>query len=520
MIQSWGAALALTSVAGRTGAIAIGVVNPSVAHRSMIVPRMTRSSSNGSGRSEGSAALDAREDEREHGRDERALDDLCALVEQSCTPAATTAARRANQAAKELLEQRKTIHEQERLVGSLRSDLAVHGQALLRSEDKRRGLEGELADLRTKLRAAERKAARFDARAARARDLASVTLADKELAIRRGEDAVRRAEHRHARELTTERARITNEIAEHVERATSAQQIELDERTAEVAHLAEALASERKARAAERERHAADVAEHERAFAELLSQHGKVMAEQETAHRSELAARERATALVTAHVEDLQALLVVEREAVAASVAAHARALGTAKETLAKALSERDRAHLVETRALAQAYRSELAERCAKAEEAGMARAATAHARVASTMTARLRDAEQSLAESRASHARQVTDLKLQLAGLRESTAAERRLAQHAIDLHARARAELADVRHALDVAQREAATREAARNEAQADLDRFLACSRDTLDESGVRLACGQDEISDDVERNDGQASASRGAGSERKSG
>ena len=93
MIQSWGRALALTSVARRSGAIAISVVNPSVAHRSMIVPRMTRSSSHAS---EGSLALDEGADERDLDRDERALDDLCALVEQSCTPTATTAARRAD----------------------------------------------------------------------------------------------------------------------------------------------------------------------------------------------------------------------------------------------------------------------------------------------------------------------------------------------------------------------------------------------------------------------------------------
>jgi hypothetical protein len=517
MIQSWGRALAEKSVAGRTGATAISVVKPSVAHRSMIVPRMTRSSSHAS---DGSAALDEREDVRDRDRtdDDRAFDDLCALVEQSCTPAATTAARRANQAARELLEQRKTIHEQERLIGSLRSDLAVHGQALLRSEDKRRGLEGELADLQTKLHAVERKAARSEARAARARELTSVALADKELAIRRGEDAVRRAEHRHTRDLAVERDRGAQEIAEHVDRALSAQQIELDERTAEVAHLAEALASERKARAAERERHLNDVAEHERAFAELLAQHAKILAEQESAHRSELAASERAIALVNAHVEKLKALLVVEREAVAASVAAHARALGTAKDNLAKALAERDSVHLADTRARAQAHRAEMAERCAKAEEAGKARAATAHVRIAATMTARLRDAEQSLAEARASHARQIADLRLQLAGLRESTAAERRLAQHAIDLHARARAEVADVRHALEMAQREADIREAARNEAQADLDRFLACSRDTLDESGVRLACGQaarDELEDTIERdNDDELLARRARG------
>src|SRR5487761_2438192 len=134
-----------------------------MAQRSMIVPRMTRSSSL---RSDGSAALDDDEVDDVGNTVERALDDLGALVEQACTPTAASAARRANHAAKELLEQRKTIHEQQRLVGSLRSDLAVCGQSLLRSEDKRRGLEGELADLRMKLRALEGKAARANARAA------------------------------------------------------------------------------------------------------------------------------------------------------------------------------------------------------------------------------------------------------------------------------------------------------------------------------------------------------------------
>jgi len=459
----------------------------------MIVPRMMRSSSLASNASDGSAALDVREDEDEGSVVARALDDLGALVEQACTPTATSAARRAHQAAKELLEQRKTIHAQRRLVGSLRADLAAVGQSLVRSEDKRRGLEGELADLRVKLREAEGKAARADARAGRAQDLASVALADKELAIHRGEDAVRRAEQRHARHLTAERARSAQETAEHVERALSAQQIELDERIAEVKRLQAALASEREARAADREKHAKDVAEHDRALAELLAQQATVLAEQETAHRSEVAACERGAALATSHIEDLQALLVVEREAVAASVAAHARALCTAKENLGRALAERDRAHLLDSRAQAEAHRKDLAERCAKAEEAGKVRATTAHTRAATTLTARLRDAEQSLAESRAKHARELTDLKLQVAGLRESTAAERRLAQHAIDLHARARAELADVCRALEVAEREAAKREAARDEAQTDLDRFVACSRDTLDESGVRLACGQ---------------------------
>jgi hypothetical protein len=208
-------------------------------------------------------------------------------------------------------------------------------------------------------------------------------------------------------------------------------------------------------------------------------------------------------ALSTSRIEDVEALLVVEREAVAASVAAHARALSTAKENLGRALAERDRAHLVDSRAQAQAHRKELTERCAKAEEAGKVSAAAAHGRVAATLTARLRDAEQSLAESRTKHGRELTDLKLQVAGLRESTAAERRLAQHAIELHARARAELADVCRALELAERVAAKREAARDEAQADLERVVACSRDTLDESGMRLACGQVavEAGDEVE-------------------
>lgn len=412
-------------------------------------------------RSDGSAALDDHADDDVGNVAARALDDLGALVEQACAPAATSAARRANQGAKELVEQRKTIHEQQRLVVSLRSDIAVCGQSLLRSEDKRRGLEGELADLRVKLREVEGKAARADARAGRAVARASGALADKELAIHRGEDAVRRAEQRHAREL----------------------------------------ASEREARAAEREKHAKDVAERDRALDELLAQQAKVLAEQETAHRSEVAACERVVVLATSHIEDLEALLVVEREAVAASVAAHARALCTANENLRRALAERDHAHLVDSRAQAHAQRKELAELCAKAEEAGKARAATAHARVATTLTSRLRDAEQSLAESRAKHARERTDLKLQVAGLRESTAAERRLAQHAIEMHARARAELADVSRALGVAEREAAKREAARDEAQANLDRFMACSRDTLDESGIRLACGQGDEEEEEE-------------------
>ena len=467
----------------------------------MIVPRMTRSSSH---RSDGSAALDDAEVDDVGNAVERALDDLGALVEQACMPTAASTARRANQLAKELLGQRKTIHEQERLVGALRSDLASCGQSLLRSEDKRRGLEGQLADLRVKLREVEGKTARADARAGRAEQVASGAVADKELAIRRGEDAVRRAEHRHARDLTAARARGAEETAEQVERALSAQEIELGERIAEVKHLQEVLASEREARAAEREQHAPAVAEHDRALAQMRAQHERVLAEQEGAYRSEIAACERVVGLATSQVEDLEALLVVEREAVAASVAAHARALGTAKENLARALAERDRTHLVDARAQAQAHRKELAERCTKAEEAGKVRATTAHARAAATLTARLRDAEQSLAESRAKHARELADLKLQVAGLRESTAAERRLAQHAIDLHARARLELADVCRALELAEREAARREAARDEAQADLDRFLACSRDTLDESGMRLACGQVTVVGDDDAGD----------------
>lgn len=342
----------------------------------MVVPRMARSSPI---RGDGGAAakpLDERADAGD-ARDEVAvtLDDLAALVEQACTPSPADGARSANQTAKELLEQRKTIHEQERLMTSLRSDLAVRGESLVKREDTIRGLEGELADLRSRLREAE-------------------------------------------------------------------------------AHAAS-----------------------ERAIA---------------------------IAIAAAGAEELEKKLALEREALAASVAAHARALVSAEEQVVQALAERDRAHVLDCRARARAHRKVLAERCAKAEEIGQARAAAAHAVVATTMQARLRDAEQSLASARAKHAREVTELRLQAEGLREAAAAEQRLAQHAMDLHARARAELADVCRALEAAEREAAKLEVARDEAVAELDRQRARSRDTLDDSGVRLTCGQDDEDGEGEADD----------------
>jgi hypothetical protein len=350
-----------------------------------------------------------------------------------------------------------------------------------------------------KLHEIETKAARADARAGRARDFATGALADKELAVQRGEDAVRRLEQRHARDLASERARIAQEIAERVERATNAQQIEVDERVAEAQRLEATLGAERRAHAAERQHYASELAERDRALAELFEQQERVLTEQERAHRAEIAACERLVAIAAAGAEELERTLAAEREALAASVAAHARALVSGEEKRDRAVAERDREHVLANRAVAQAHRKELAERCAKAEEVAQARAATAHARVASTMNARLRDVEQSLAESRSKHARELTDLKLQVAGLRESAAAERRLAQHAIEMHARARAEVAEVCRALEAAEREAVRRELARDDALSQLDQYRACARDTLDESGVRLACAQEADDDD---------------------
>ncbi|MDB4933298.1 MAG: hypothetical protein JWP87_270 [Labilithrix sp.] len=411
----------------------------------------------------------------------RALDDLGALVNRTCTPAAESGPRNANQAARELLEQRKTIHGLERLVGTLRSDVEARSQLLARSEDRRRGLEGELADVQVKLRGVEAKAKRAEAKTERARDAAACAVADKELAIQRGEDALRRVEHRHARD-----------VAARIEDALCAQQVELEVRVTEATRLEAALAAEREARAADHEKHAGELAERDRALAELFEQQAKVLTEQERAHRSEVAACERALALAAAGAQELEKALAEGRAELAASVAAHARALITAEEKKHEALAERDRIHLQECRARARAHKKLLAERCAKAEEAGQARAAAKHAGIVTTMMARLRDVEQALASARAKHAREVTELRLKVAGLREAAAAEQRLAEYAVELHERARAELGEVRCALEVA-----------THVVMDVAAPPPQSRDTLDESGVRLACGRaDEDDEDGER------------------
>jgi hypothetical protein len=478
----------------------------------------------------------------------RALDDLDALVGQACTPSTAIGARAANLAARELLEQRKTINGLERLVSTLRSDLAVRGQSLVRSEDKRRGLEGELADLRKKMTEVEAVAAQADARAARARGDAARALADKELAIHRGEDALRRVEHRHERALAERDREHANVLArrdalldaERAARAADEQQaawleeIYLDDRRAaaqryeaiegvlaaerearvaaeeaqapavwRIVELEAALGAEREARAAEeaahaseleaeREQHSSELVERERALGELFEQQAKVLTELERAHRAELEASERALVLAAEGAKEIETVLAQERAELAASVAAHARALIAAEEKKEEALVERDRVHLQDCRARARAHRKQLAERCAKAEEKGQAAAAASHAGVATTMQARIRDAEQSLAVARAKHAREVNELKLEIAGLKESAAAEHRLAEHAKELHGRARAEMAQVCRALETAEREAAKRQEARDAALAQLDRQLAVSRDTLDESGTRLVFG----------------------------
>ena len=151
---------------------------------------------------------------------------------------------------------------------------------------------------------------------------------------------------------------------------------------------------------------------------------------------------------------------------------------------------------------LVRAHRKELAEGCARAEELAYTRAAAAHAAAHSaehagelaTLKARLGDAEQSLASARASHQREVTSWRLQVAGLRETAAAEQRLTIHAMDMHGRARAEIEQVRRLLEAAEREAIKRQLTRDAALEDLDQRLARSRDTLDDSGVRFICAAD--------------------------
>jgi len=130
----------------------------------------------------------------------RSLHEVPELVAHAIAPVPPSRAENASHA-KELLKHRATIHAQERLVFSLRADLAARSQATARSEDQRRALAGELADLRARLDEVEKEAARAEQRATRARDVAARADSDKDVSVRRGQDALRRFEQRHAREL-------------------------------------------------------------------------------------------------------------------------------------------------------------------------------------------------------------------------------------------------------------------------------------------------------------------------------
>ncbi len=98
----------------------------------------------------------------------RSLHEVPELVAHAIAPVPPSRAENASHA-KELLKHRATIHAQERLVFSLRADLAARSQATARSEDQRRALAGELADLRARLDEVEKEAARAEQRATRAR---------------------------------------------------------------------------------------------------------------------------------------------------------------------------------------------------------------------------------------------------------------------------------------------------------------------------------------------------------------
>jgi hypothetical protein len=477
----------------------------------------------------------------------RALHDVGELVERVCTPASTRGTR--NSQAKELLALRETIHTQARLVTSLRSDLAARSQAVARSEDKRRALEGELSDLRKMLFNLEKRVAYADKQASRARDVAARTLEDRDLAVHRGEDAVRRLEQRHAREqasrdrehaaelerrdlmlaaerdaraadhdahareLAAERARSAQELAERDQYEACAEQIALDERVAAAKRLEsalDALAAEREGRAADAAAHDSETADRERARAVALAMErdARTTAVRRITELEALLAPEReARAIATARVGLAEKALAVAREELAASVAAHARNLAAAKTTREEALAEMERAHVRDTRERARAHAKVLAEReRAHAEELDDARVTAARA-VDATVESRLRAAEQSLAATRARHVRDEAEWKLELAKLREAAAASERLAQHETELHARARAELAHVCRALEAAERDAIKQELARDAALADLEQQLTRSmRDTLSDSGVRLAGGgyDDDADDDADDDD----------------
>jgi len=103
-----------------------------------------------------------------------------------------------------------------------------------------------------------------------------------------------------------------------------------------------------------------------------------------------------------------------------------------------------------------------------------------------------VREAEGPLEAAQARYERDLAAWRLEVAALRESAAADRRLAEHAVALHASARAELAELHRELEVAQRESRREQPARDQTMEDIDlgRELARHRNPSDHSEVRMS------------------------------
>src|SRR4029079_19239477 len=109
-----------------------------------------------------------------------------AATATAASPKATGASPKATPEAsgKALLGQRELLNKQEQVIAALRVDLAGRSKAVAKADEKRRGAEAELIELRKKLREVEKQVVA-------AQDLVASASADKELAVRRGNDALR-----------------------------------------------------------------------------------------------------------------------------------------------------------------------------------------------------------------------------------------------------------------------------------------------------------------------------------------
>ena len=248
--------------------------------------------------------------------------------ERACSPAPANRTQIATHA-KELLEHRAAIHKQERLVASLRSDLAVRSQWVARSDDKLRALGGELADVRKRLDDVAKQAADVEKEAACAGDVAARALDDKELAVRRGEGALRRLQRRHERELD-------KRDREH--------DAEREARAGELADLRACVSRESRDLAGVRADLAASVAAHARDLTSAKKMREQALAEQQRGHAER--ARDQAgvdaeaiAAREHAHADEL----ALVRAAAALTVEMHLRETEQAEQSLASARARHER---------------------------------------------------------------------------------------------------------------------------------------------------------------------------------